>query len=175
MKNIFWTLLIPILIAGASCQEKIDYEKEKAAIIDVLEKETEAFFDYDIDRLASFHVQDETNMRLTATKSGYTYDEGWEKVRSFFLDYFENVAEPGDFYEIKRNYKINIYGESAWAIYDNDYYNESDELLSTSIHAQILEKVDGEWKIVFYNSIYTSTWDDMAENDTEEIEDGELE
>ena len=143
-----------------SCQEKIDIEKEKAAIIEVLEQETEAFFDYDIDRLASFHVQDETNMRLTATKSGYTYDEGWEKVRSFFLDYFENEAEPGDFYEIKRNYKIKIYGESAWAIYDNDFYNENDELLSTSIHAQILEKVDGEWKIVFYNSIYTSTWDD---------------
>jgi hypothetical protein len=175
MKNLLWTLIIPIFIAGASCQGTIDYEKEKAAIIEVLEQETEAFFDYDIDRLASFHVQDETNMRLTATKSGYTYDEGWEKVRSFFLDYFENVAEPGDFYEIKRNYKIKIYGESAWAIYDNDYYNENDELLSTSIHAQILEKVDGEWKIVFYNSIYTSTWDDEVKNATEETEVGELE
>jgi len=174
MKNILWTLLVSILLAGASCQEKIDYEKEKAAIIDVLEKETEAFFDYDIDRLASFHVQDETNMRLTATKSGYTYDEGWGKVRSFFLDYFENVAEPGDFYEIKRNYKIKIYGESAWAIYDNDFYNENDELLSTSIHAQILEKVGGVWKIVFYNSIYTSTWDDEMDIE-EEIDMGEVE
>jgi len=167
MKKKLWAVFVPILIAGTSCQEKIDVEKEKAAIIEVLEQETEAFFNYDIERLGSFHVQDETNTRLTATKSGYTYDEGWEKVRSFFLDYFENVAEPGDFYEIKRNYKIKIYGKSAWAVYDNDYYNEDDELLSTSIHAQFLEKVDGEWKIVFYNSIYTSTWEENKQNESE--------
>jgi len=157
---------------GTSCQEKIDIEKEEAAIIAVIEEDTEAFFDSDIERLSALHVQDDTNIRLTATKSGYTYDVGWDKVESFFMDYFENEAEPGDFYEVKRNYKIKVYGESAWAVFDNDFYNGEDELLSTSIHAEFLEKVHGEWKLVFYTSIYTSTWEDEGEYETEEIDEG---
>jgi len=175
MKKILWALFVLILLFGSSCEEKIDIEKEKAAIIAVIEEETEAFFDSDIDRLSATHVQDESNIRMTATKSGYTYDVGWEKIKSFFLDYFENEAEPGEFYEVKRNYKIKIYDESAWAVFDNDYYNGEDELLSTSIHAEFLEKVNGEWKLVFYASIYTSTWEDEGENETEEIEEDEVE
>ena len=175
MKKYLFPLIILIFLAGTSCQEEIDIEKEKAAIIAVIEKETEAFFDCDIDRLSATHVQDETNIRLTATKSGYTYDVGWEKIKSFFLDYFENEAEPGDFYEVKRNYKIKVYPESAWAVFDNYYYNGEDELLSTSIHAEFLEKVNGEWKLVFYNSIYTSTWEDEEVNETEEIEESKVE
>jgi len=167
MKKHLLSLIVLVLLAGTSCQEKINIEKEKAAIITVIEEETKAFFDSDIDRLSAIHVQDETNIRLTATKSGYTYDVGWETVKSFFLDYFENEAEPGDFYEVKTNYKIKVYGESAWAVFDNDYYNGEGELLSTSIHAQFLEKVNGEWKHVVYNSIYTSTWDDEGDNETE--------
>jgi hypothetical protein len=163
MKKNIIPLTVLVALGLLSCQEKIDIEKEKAAIIEVIENETEAFFDYDIDRLGSFHIQDESNIRLTATRSGYTYDEGWDKIRAFFLDYFENEAVPGDFYEVKRNYKIKIYGESAWAVFDNDFYNEDDELLSTSIHVEFLEKVEGEWKIVFYNSIYTSTWNEEEE------------
>jgi hypothetical protein len=158
-KNVIILLAFTILFA-ISCQEKVDYKKEKAAIIAVIEGETEAFFDRDIDRLASFHIQDDSNIRLTATKSGYTYDVGWDKIESFFLDYFENVMGPGEHYEVKENYRIKIYDKSAWVAYDNYYYNSDDELLSTSIHTQILEKVDGDWKLVFYTSIYNSTWEE---------------
>ena len=162
MKKKSIALLCFTIILTVSCAEKLDYEEEKAAIIDVIEAETEAFFSKDINRLASYHIQDESNIRLTATKSGYTYDVGWDKIESFFLDYFENVMGPGEYYEVKKNFKIKIYDESAWAAYDNFYYNSDDELLSTSIHTQILEKVNGEWKIVFYTSIYNSTWEEIA-------------
>jgi hypothetical protein len=155
------------MILAISCKEKVDNEKEKTAIIQVLEAETEAFFDKDIDRLASYHIQDESNIRLTATKSGYTYDVGWDKIESFFLDYFENEMGPGEYYEVKKNYRIKIYDKSAWAAYDNYYYDSNDVLLSTSIHTQILEKVNGEWKIVFYTSIYNSTWEEEVANGQE--------
>ena len=167
MKKYTLIILFFTMIFTISCKEKVDYEKEKTAIIQVLEAETEAFFDKDIDRLASYHIQDESNIRLTATKSGYTYDVGWDKIESFFLDYFENVMGPGEYYEVKKNFKIKIYDESAWAAYDNFYYNSDDELLSTSIHTQILEKVNGEWKIVFYTSIYNSTWEEEVANGQE--------
>ena len=164
MKKNTLILLFFTMLLAVSCNDKVDYEKEKADIIDVLEAETEAFFDKDIDRLASYHIQDESNIRLTATKSGYTYEVGWAKIESFFLDYFENVMGPGEYYEVKKNYRIKIYDRSAWATYDNFYYNSDDELLSTSIHTQILEKVKDEWKIVFYTSIYNSTWEEEVAN-----------
>lgn len=167
MKKYTLIILFFTMILAISCKEKVDNEKEKTAIIQVLEAETEAFFDKDIDRLASYHIQDESNIRLTATKSGYTYDVGWDKIESFFLDYFENVMGPGEYYEVKKNYKIKIYDGSAWATYDNYYYDSNDELLSTSIHTQILEKVNGEWKIVFYTSIYNSTWEEEVANGQE--------
>lgn len=160
MKEITLTFLILLILLTYSCKEKVDFDMERSAIISVIEAETKAFFDRDINQLGSYHVQDESNIRLTATQSGYTYDVGWEKVKTFFIDYIENVMEPGDYYEVKKNYKIKIYDKSAWAAYDNFYYNGDDELLSTSIHTQILEKVNGEWKIVFYTSIYNSTWEE---------------
>lgn len=163
MKKFTLIFLAFLTILTYSCKEKIDLEKERSAIIAVIEAETEAFFDKDIDRLASFHIQDDSNIRLTATKSGYTYDVGWDKIESFFLNYFENEMGPGEYYEVKKNYKIKIYDKSAWAAYNNYYYDSNDQLLSTSIHTQILEKVNGEWKLVFYTSIYNSTWDDIAE------------
>ena len=161
-------IALVILFTGISCKKPIDIEKEKAAIIAVIEEETKAFFDSDINRLGATHVRDDTNIRLTATRSGYTCTFGWENVKAFFLDYFENEAEPGNFYEVKTNYKIKVYPESAWAVFDNDYYNGEGELLSKSIHTEFLEKVNGEWKLVLYNSIYTSTWDDDLDNETEE-------
>jgi hypothetical protein len=168
MKKYLLSIITLVLITGISCEKKIDIEKEKEAIIAVIEEETEAFFDSDIIRLSATHLQDDTNIRLTATKSGYTSIFGWENVKAFFLDYFENEAEPGDFYEVKTNYKIKVYPESAWAVFDNDYYSGEGELLSKSIHTEFLEKVNGEWKLVLYNSIYTSTWDDDPDIETEE-------
>lgn len=168
MKMYLLAVIALIILTGISCKKPIDIEKEKAAIIAVIEEETEAFFDSDINRLSATHVQDDTNIRLTATKSGYTCTIGWENVKAFFLEYFENEAEPGDFYEVKTNYKIKVYTESAWAVFDNDYYNGEGELLSKSIHTEFLEKVNGEWKLVLYNSIYTSTWDEDINNETKE-------
>lgn len=164
MRQISILLFSILILAITSCKDNIDYEKEKAAIIEVIENETKAFFERDLDHLGYYHIKDETNIRLTATKSGYTYDVGWDSIRTFFEDYMENEMGEGEFYETKENYRIKIYSESAWAAYDNFYYNEQDELLSTSIHTQFLEKVEGEWKIVFYTSIYNSTWEDSVLN-----------
>ena len=80
MKKYVLTLFAMLLLAGASCQEKIDIDKEKAAIIAVIEEETNGYLARDFDRLVATWVQDETNIDLRAGKSGYTYGVGWEAV-----------------------------------------------------------------------------------------------
>ena len=166
MKKYLLTLFALILLAGTSCQEKIDIEKEKEAIIAVIEEETNAFLARDFDRFAATYVQDETNIRLSASKSGYLYRVGWEEIGSGFKQYFENNPEPGTSKYVKTNYKIKVYKESAWAINDESVYNSEGELLRKSKGVRFLEKVNGEWKIVYLSFVNTTSYE-------EEIEEGE--
>ena len=175
MKKYVFTLFALILLAGTSCQEKIDIEKEKAAIISVIEEETNAYLARDFDRLVATHVQDETNVRLGAGKSGYDYVVGWEEISSGFKEAIENNPESDGSKEVKTNYKIKVYGESAWAVFDNDLYNSEGELTNKSIHVEFLEKVDGEWKIVYLSIINISSYEEETEEGEEEAETEEAE
>ena len=175
MKKYFFVLFALILLAGTSCQEKIDIEKEKAAIIAVIEEETNAYLARDLDRLVATWVQDETNIRLSAGKSGYGYWIGWEELSSAFKEAIDNNPEPDGSKEVKTNYKIKVYPESAWAVFDNEVLNSEGELTNKSIHVEFLEKVNGEWKIVYFSMVNTSSYEDEVENETEEIEEGEEE
>lgn len=175
MKKYVLTLFALILLAGTSCQEKIDIEKEKAAIIAVIEEETNAYYDNDFDRLAATYVQDETNIDLRAGKSGYGYGVGWEEIGSAFKEAIENSPEPDGSKEVKTNYKIKVYKESAWAVFDNEVLNSEGESIGKNVHVEFLEKVNGEWKIVYMSIVFTSTYEDEGETETEEIEEGEEE
>ena len=166
MKKNLLTLFALILLVGTSCQEKIDIEKEKEAIKAVIEEETNAFFDKDYDRFAASYVQNESNIRLDAGKNGYWYIVGWEEMDSIFKQIFEKYPDPRKHYQVKTNYKIQVYKESAFAIFDNELHNSEDELIKTNIHVEFLEKVNGEWKIAYLSEIHTSSYE-------EEIEEGE--
>ena len=168
MKKIIFPVLVLLLIMGSSCQEKIDIEKEKEAIIAVIDGETEAFLELDFDRIASTYVQDETNIRLTAGKNGYMYLTGWEEISSVFKEWLEGYSEPPENYEIlKTDYEIKVYKESAWAIfYDTFYENEVET--SKGVGVRFLEKVDGEWKVVYLSTVWISDYEEEVEEAEED-------
>ncbi|MCD6566258.1 MAG: hypothetical protein J7K53_09985 [Bacteroidales bacterium] len=174
MKKYVFVLFTLILLAANSCQQKIDIEKEKAAIIAVIEEETNAYFDRDFDRLAANYVQDETNIRIAAEKSGYVYGIGWEEIGSVIKGLIES-EEPVESKEVKSNFKIKVYQESAWAVFDNEWYNNEGGFAGKGTHVVFLEKVKGEWKIASFFIVNTSTWEDEGGNDAEETEADEVE
>jgi hypothetical protein len=154
-KNVF-TLIALILLVLTSCQNKIDAEKEKAAIIAVIEEVTEAFYDRDYERLVACHVRDESNIRLTASKRGFDYTVGWQD--SGLKKFIENDPDLDLSKEVKSNFNIKVYQESAWAVYDNEHYSEDGELVNKGIHAQFLEKHEGDWKIVYFSIVSTGSY-----------------
>ncbi|MFC2126484.1 ester cyclase [Bacteroidota bacterium] len=162
MKTKLLSLIALVFLAGISCETKIDTEKEKEAIIAVIEEETTAFHARDFDRLAAFHVQDETNTRLSASIGGYNYFDGWDSA--LWEEYFKNNPEPSTNKEVKSNYKIKVYKGSAWAVFDNETFNSDGESINKSKHVEILEKVDGQWKIVYLSIINTSSYERTEEN-----------
>jgi len=64
MKKYIWVLFAIIILAGTSCQETIDIEKEKNAIIAVIQEEGDAFAANDLDRISAIHIQGLILMRL---------------------------------------------------------------------------------------------------------------
>lgn len=159
MKKYLWILFALILMAGTSCQERIDIEKEKEAIKAVILEESNAFNDRDFNRLAATYIQDETNIRMGASKSGYGYRVGWEDIGSAIKEYIEQNPDQVTRKVQLTDYKIKVYNGSAWIVFTDDEGN---------IGARFLERIDGEWKIVFLNAINTTSYE-------VEVEEGEVE
>lgn len=112
----FLSILVAIAIPlGVLCQGKVDIEKEKAAIIALIEEETASYYASDFERWAATQVQDETNISTGASNSGFSYTTGWNSVSSGIKPYIIEKKEV--LKEVKSNYKIKIYNGSAWVVF----------------------------------------------------------
>ena len=165
MKNFISIISFIFLLLISACQQNIDIEKEKEAIIKVINAETEAYVNYDFEALAKTHLQDTTNMRLTAGRDNYVFLEGWSQVAEFLKSEIEGEEAPEDRNASveKSNYRIKVYPECAWVICDEKwiYRYEYDTVEIKSTHVRFLEKVDGEWKINFISFVGTSGYDEL--------------
>ena len=151
MKKFIWTLLSIILLTGTSCQEKIDIEKEKEAIIKVLHESEDSFAALDMQNLSALHIQDESETRLAGTERY----QGWNEIEALLKSYIEqNKKEPfgENFRNNKENIRLKVTGNTAWAICDNIWKWEDTNGEPggfQNIHISFLEKIDGEWKFSF--------------------------
>jgi hypothetical protein len=158
-----YTILLIFVIAAVSftgCEQAIDYEKERAAIIAVMEKETQTYIDRDFEGMFSTHVQDSLNMRLTAGADNFVFAQGWEDVsRHMTGDQTEDDLGPDIHITVdKTNYRMKIYPSSAFVVCDQKWTSqyEDDVTEINSIQVRFLEKFEGEWKISFVSFIGTS-------------------
>jgi len=155
-----YTILSALIIAAfavTGCEKAIDYEKEKAAIIAVMEKETQTYIDRDFEGMYSTHVQDSLNIRLTAGADNYVFAEGWEDVsRHMTGDQTEDDlgADIHITFE-KSNFRMKIYPGSAFVVCDQKWTSQygDDVIEMNSIQVRFLEKIEGEWKISFVSFI----------------------
>jgi hypothetical protein len=174
MKYTILSVLILSAIAFTGCEQPIDYEKEKAAIIAVMEKETQTYIDRDFEGMYSTHVQDSLNMRLTAGPSNVVFAEGWEDVsRHMTGDQTEDDLGPDLHITVeKSNYRMKIYPQSAFVVCDQKWTTKYDDdvVEMNSIQVRFLEKIGGEWKISFVSFIGL---DGYIMDETEELFDEE--
>ena len=155
------------------CQQSIDYEKEREAIIDVINRETQAYVDRDMEAVFDTHVHDSLNMRLTAGTDDYVFIEGWD-AHAKHLAGDETEDDLGPDYHIKvekSNYRMKIYPQSAFVVCDQVWTSayEDDTTRIKSIQVRFLEKIEGEWKISFVSFIGTSGY--IQQEETEQLVD----
>jgi len=165
-----YTILSTLIIAAfavTGCEKALDYEKEKAAIIAVMEKETQTYIDRDFEGMFSTHIQDSTNIRLTAGADNYVFAEGWENVsRHMTGDQTEDDLGADIHIKVeKTDFRFKICPQSAFVICNQKWTSTYDEdvIEIESIQVRYLEKVEGEWKISFVSFIGTSGYPDEEE------------
>jgi hypothetical protein len=87
---------------------------------------------------------------------------GWEKLASSFRNYFENNPEKEKWIQGRKNYRIKVYQDCAWVIFENEGFlsaGSQSELTGNAVDVRFLEKHRGEWKIVYLSHVYLSSWD----------------
>lgn len=174
MKYTILSVFVLAAMVFTGCEQPIDYEKEKATIIAVMEKETQSYIDRDFEAMFSTHVQDSLNIRLTAGPSAVVFAEGWDEVsRHMTGDQTEDDLGPDLHITVeKTNYRMRIYPQSAFVVCDQKWSTQYDDdvVEMNSIQVRFLEKKNGEWKISFVSFIGT---DGYMDDETEELYDDE--
>jgi len=171
MKYLTLLLAASMVLIFSGCKETIDYEKERQAIIDVINRETDAYLERDFEAVYETHVHDSLNMRLTAGADNYVFLEGWEAVkRHLSSDETEDDLSPELHIKVdKCNYRMKIYPGSAFVVCDQIWSSAFDEDTTEikSIQVRFLEKIEGQWRISFVSWIGTSGYNEMEA--TEEL------
>jgi len=166
MKNLGISIAAFLLLFMVSCQEKINPEAEKEAIIHVINAETQAYMDFDFEEVISYYVHDSLNFRLTMGADDYVVLEGWAEVEDFFrdelIDSNPNTPEDTHVSVEKDHYRIKLYTDAAYVICNETWtYTRPDDVIEIrSRQVRFMEKVDGEWKIAFLSFIGTSGYDE---------------
>ena len=164
MKKYLSLIIIPVLFILTSCSEEVDIEQEKKAIISVIEKETNAYINKNYAEFASTHVQDESNTRLTAERNGFDLKTGWVETAKVMHEMFEESPEPWTSRSIKTNHRIKVYENSAWAIHDESWIDPEGNEFMKNVGVRFLEKVNGEWKIVYVSLVNTTSYKEIDEH-----------
>lgn len=148
--------LISILIFGIGCSEKTSdksngtviqeqsFEKEKEAILKVLNDEIKAAFNRDYKSWKEKWVQKEyvtkTYMNFADTTMSETL--GWNEIDDFVRTYIEEHPEPAPLPTMVDKINVQLYENGAWVNYEQ---NDSERGLKRE--TRLMEKENGQWKI----------------------------
>lgn len=164
MKTFAWILPVMLFCTGALCQVAPDMEKEKEAVIAVIKAETQSYCDRDFEAFAATWKQDESVLDVRISKTAYGITFGWEGTGATMEEFFKNNPEPIENMEVKKNFKVQVKDNFAWATFDQDSYNGEGEIVFSAFGTNILEKIDGNWRIVHLTRLNRSSYyDDFKE------------
>ena len=157
------SLVLSILLFSCANTEKakdstvrtVDHEKERQAILAVIEGESAAFWNKDYEKWSYYWVQEPYIRTMGWWKDGgVTVVEGWnqraERSKGNFTKSPE--ANPTATRVRRENINMRIYPDVAWLTFDQYGEDTGDKLMDMpglSRETRIMEKHNGEWKIAY--------------------------
>jgi hypothetical protein len=181
MKNYLFLFIGIILLAGTSCQETVDFKKEKEAIIAVIKAEKEAYIIEDMESLKIHNLQDSSYFFMFSSEENFYVNHGYEDQAASLKKGWESrnpdLSIEFDFKVVE----LKIFPQCAWAVIKVMWkYTLGEETIDAKgIEEIFFEKVEGEWKIsgqsVVGASSYEEDDDDVKDNNDEGEEGNEVE
>ena len=149
--TIILTLFTAISVSLVSCNQTIDTEKEKAAIIAALQEEGDAFSTGDMNRIAGAHTANALDTRLGFDGNDVQLYKGWDEIKALYEEYLKGRPADASTKNSKENAIIKINNSSAWVVCDNiwKWTAEGKDASFSNVQVAFLEKQDGKWKIAF--------------------------
>lgn len=134
-----------------------DLDADRAAILDVINRNRIAIWTQDYPAYQSCFVHEEVLTRWNASRRhGNFIRQGWaeisERVRRQFAD--KSLYRPDLAHDTRiENLVLRINGDMAWASYDQQYPDAAPGYASgpyLTHEIRVLERHDGEWRIAFF-------------------------
>jgi DNA-binding CsgD family transcriptional regulator len=144
LRNTGRAMLLPDLTGDRGMDEP---EADKAAILAVIRRETEAWLQRDFEALASCWLQSPQTRRMEAFASlGVRVDVGWDVIAARIKKIVERFPEKHAFAERVRWENVNVVvdGNMAWVTYDQIGTDTGGDLKRL---LKIVHRIDGDWKI----------------------------
>jgi hypothetical protein len=131
-------LIFLVLISVRTYAQQID---DSTAIVRVLEKESATWRSGDVKAHADCWKIQPYSIVLVSTADGKAFSVPAETI----VKASANMGHGGT--SVNSNYKMSIHGNNAWVSHNEESTAKSGEK-SYSYEIRILEKINGEWKLV---------------------------
>lgn len=136
-----------VLLAGIVNAQKGDaLTKEINSIKALIEKETKAFFEIDKKTWADCWLHVPYAYWSFADTTDVNSFSGWEAINNGFADYFAS-SKPSTAVIEREWLDVKVFGNGAYARF-NQKVNDQDISRSPQAEVRVLEKVNGQWKII---------------------------
>jgi len=162
IKKIIIVVLVATLLFGckragdekklAVMDESLNFNREKAAILETLHSETAAAFERDYESWKTKWVHDPniTKTYVNFVDSTFSESIGWDEISNFVKVFIENNPVPEPIPELIQDIDVRLYGDGAWVSFE-----QNDSLRGLKRETRLMEKIDGTWKIAgMQTSIY---------------------
>jgi hypothetical protein len=156
MKNLIIVLISVFAVSSLYCQQSSTQDKEKEAIIALIEEETQSYYDRDFERWSECYIHSDDNVRMLASKTWHNYLDGFEKHKNDIKSSFETEKETNR--EKKKPLTVKVYDKSAWIVFENEVFSEEGDSTEKVWVTYFLEKPENDWKIVYSNRIYSNSY-----------------
>ncbi len=160
----FSVLVVSIFLLVTSCKKEVpnraeqvaettvDYQKEKKAILRILNAETKAAFERDYEGWQQkwVHHPNTSKTYIDFPEDSFTEAVGWEEISGFVKAFFEKHPEPEPVPALLDSIDVRLYENGAWVTYE-----QQDSLRGRKRETRLMEKVDDQWKIAgMHTTIY---------------------
>ena len=138
-----------ILISFSFIQSQDDKSKDVEEIKAIIKKQAESFYNNNFEDLMELWAHEPYVIRMGSKGDKHI---GWESVQSSYKNYLENNPIEQERKLDLSDFQVKIHDNVAWVV-NNQKTERSSRLGSKATESwqvRVLEKKNGEWKIVYF-------------------------